>query len=74
MNGNCNTVFELMLINLLKHVTNVHKWYGKKCFHLVLEQGKRQWTDRDSVPMQALREIIVDVSLLKTFTFYTHFN
>lgn len=62
-----------MWLNLLKHVTNQHFWYGGQCSHGPLEQTDKDWIDPDSRPMQALREIVTEKAWLKSFPFYTHF-
>ena len=47
--------------------------YGK-CSHGPLEPGDRQWIEKDSRPMAALRDIVLDKAMLKSFPFYTSFR
>ncbi|CAB3982210.1 Hypothetical predicted protein [Paramuricea clavata] len=63
-----------MWINLLKHVCNVHEWYGGKCSHGPLNESDHTWLEPDSPPLQALREIVLDKKFLKSFPFYTSFR
>lgn len=64
----------VMWVNVLKHVTNQHEWYNGKCSHGPLEETEKEWIQKDSPPMQALREIVLDKQFLKTFPFYTRFR
>ena len=68
-----------MWVNVLKHVCNVHEWYGGKCSHGPLSENDHEWLKSDSPPpppppLQALREIVLDKKFLKSFPFYTSFR
>ena len=63
-----------MWVNVLKHVADEHTWYQGQCSHGPLEPTEKEWIRPDSAPMQALREIVLDKKLLKSFPFYTHFR
>ena len=63
-----------MWVNVLKHVTNQHTWYNGSCSHGPLEPTEKEWIKQDSAPMQALRDIILDKKLLKSFPFYKMFR
>lgn len=59
---------------MLKHVTNTHAWFDGQCSHGPLEPTEKEWIKPDSPPMQALREIVLDKKLLRSFPFYTRFR
>ncbi len=48
--------------------------YNGECSHGPLEETERPWLNKDSPPMQALRDIVLDKKILKSFPFYTHFR
>ena len=69
------TFNEKMWVNVLKHVCNVHEWYGGKCLHGPLSEKDHECLKSDSPPpLQALREIVLDKKFLKSFLFYTSFR
>ena len=63
-----------MWVNVLKHITNEHRWNNGECSHGPLEISEKEWLQPDSAPMQAVREVVLSQPLLKTFHFYTHFR
>ncbi len=62
-------------MSVLKHVANIHTWYGGQCEHSDLDGAQsKTWLDKDSKPMQALREIVADQKWQFTLPFYVKFR
>ncbi len=55
----------LLWTRLLHHVANNHEY----CEHEEIED-RDDWLDPASNPMQALREVVTDPKLLKSFHYY----
>ncbi|CAB4019259.1 Hypothetical predicted protein [Paramuricea clavata] len=62
-------------VHVLKHVANIHSWYNGQCSHGPLDDvSEREWINKDSAPMQALRNIVLNKKFLKSLPFYTRFR
>ncbi|XP_070541559.1 uncharacterized protein [Ptychodera flava] len=59
--------------SILHHVTGTHEWFGGACDHGPINEVTK-YLEPDSPPMEALRDIIMDRNLLRSFAYYTKFR